>query len=68
MCLEICSKFQTDEFMVRNCSVLPIFTYIKNEPFPNTQFLIPGLERSICSYQSSSGGGILLYTRKGIPY
>ena len=39
-----------------------------DESFPVSQFLIPSFENPIRLDQSSSGGGIMLYTREGIPF
>ena len=38
------------------------------ESFPVSQFLIPGFENPIRLDRSSSGGGIMLYIRVGIPF
>ena len=39
-----------------------------DESFLVSQFLIPGFENPISLDRSSSGGGIILYIRKGIPF
>ena len=39
-----------------------------DESFPVSQFLIPGFENPIRLDRSSSGGGIMLYIREGIPF
>ena len=39
-----------------------------DESFPLSQFLIPGFENPIRLDRSSSGGGIMSYTREGIPF
>ena len=39
-----------------------------DESFPVSQFLIPGFENPIHLDRSSSGGGIILHIREGIPF
>ena len=39
-----------------------------DESFPVSQFLIPDLENPIRLDRSSSGGGIMLHIRDGIPF
>ena len=40
----------------------------RDESFPVSQFLIPGFENTIRLDQSSTGGGIILYIREGVPF
>ena len=39
-----------------------------DESSPVSQFLIPGLQNPIRLDRSSSGGGIILYIREGMPF
>ena len=39
-----------------------------DESFPVSQFLMPGFENPIHLDRSSSGGGIILHIREGIPF
>ena len=51
-----------------NLDILMISETKLDESFPVSQFLIPGFENPIRLDRSSSGGGIMLYIRKGIPF
>ena len=50
-----------------NLDILMISETKLDESFPVSQFLIPGFENPIRLDRSSSGGGIMLYIREGIP-
>ena len=39
-----------------------------DEPFPVSQFLIPGLENLVRLDRFSSGGGIMFYIREETPF
>ena len=51
-----------------NLDILMISETKLDESFPVSQFLIPGFENPIRLDRSSSGGGIMLYIREGIPF
>ena len=51
-----------------NLDILTISETKLDESFPVSQFLIPGFENPIRLDRSSSGGGIMLYIREGIPF
>ena len=51
-----------------NVDMLMISETKLDESFPVSQFLMPGFENPIPFDRSSSGGGIMLYIRKGIPF
>ena len=51
-----------------NLDILIISETKLDESFPVSQFLIPGFENPIRLDRSSSGGGIMLYIREGIPF
>ena len=51
-----------------NLDILVISETKLDESFPVSQFLIPGFENPIRLDRSSSGGGIMLYIREGIPF
>ena len=50
-----------------NLDILMISETKLEQSFPVSQFLIPGFENPIRLDRSSSGGGIMLYIREGIP-
>ena len=51
-----------------NVDMLMISETKLDESFPVSQFLMPGFENPIPFDRSSSGGGIMLYIREGIPF
>ena len=51
-----------------NVDMLMISETKLDESFPVSQFLMPGFENPIHLDRSSSGGGIMLYIREGIPF
>ena len=51
-----------------NLDMLMISETKLDESFPVSQYLIPGFEKPIRLDRSSSGGGIMLYIREGIPF
>ena len=62
------NKFEILMFsIVVNLDILIISETELHESFPVSQFLIPDFENPIRLDWSSSGGGIMLYIRQGIP-
>ena len=51
-----------------NLDILKISETKLDESFPVSQILIPGFENPIRLDRSSSGGGIMLYIREGVPF
>ena len=51
-----------------NVDMLMISETKLDESFPLSQFLMAGFENPIPFDRSSSGGGIMLYIREGIPF
>ena len=51
-----------------NLDILKISETKLDESFPVSQFLISGFENPIRLDRSSSGGGIMLYIREGVPF
>ena len=51
-----------------NLDILMISETKLEVSFPVSQFLIPDFENPIRLDRSSSGGGIMLYIREGIPF
>ena len=51
-----------------NLDILKISETKLDESFPVSQFLIPGFKNPIRLDRSSSGGGIMLYIREGVPF
>ena len=64
------NKFEILVFSIAvNLDILIISETKLDESFPVSQFLIPGFEEPIrLDRSSSSGGGIMLYIREGIPF
>ena len=63
------NKFEILESSIAvNLDMLMISETKLDESFPVSQFLIPGFENPIRLDRSSSGGGIMLYIREGIPF
>ena len=63
------NKFETLVSSIEfNLDILMISETKLDESFPVSQFLIPGFENPIPLDWSSSGGGIMLYIRKGIHF